>query len=442
MDIIILISVVVCLILSISVWKLHPFLALLGWGFVYGIASGVGPVESINLLLEGFANTLKWIALIMIFGAMIGEIANETGGARCIAQSTMKAAGKDKLPAAMGFTGYIISIPVFVDVAYIMMQSVTEALAARSRKGILVVGLSLVAGLTATHALMPPTPGPLAVAGILEANLGHLILINAFVSMAAMAGGLAWAVWYCRKVNLPYDQELQKRFLSTKVDHEEKDECPNLVLALLPILVPLILIALRAFLSEQNTSPFTQVIGFLGIPLVAIMVGVLLALLQYGRALKLDRLGKLTERSIEKAALVIVITGAGGAFGHLIRSSGITDTISSFVDDPGYLGFLLPFILASVFTTTTGSLTVSMITTASIIMPFGSSLGISPAMTAALIGSGSFCVFHINSSFFWLLNRLHKIPPTILLRTYTLQSLCMGLSGLLAVIFLRLCGLK
>ena len=182
MNILLLLTVVILLVLSISWWKIHPFLALLIFGLIYGIGSGLNPIESVDLLLEGFARTLKWIAVIMILGAMIGEIANETGGAERIAHATLNLSGKKRLPFAMGLTGYVISIPVFVDVAYIMMQSVTEALAVKGRRNILVVGLSLVAGLTATHALMPPTPGPLAVAGILDAQLGRVILINFFVA--------------------------------------------------------------------------------------------------------------------------------------------------------------------------------------------------------------------------------------------------------------------
>ncbi len=210
-DLWLLLVVVVLLIVSISRWNVHPFLALLVFGLLYGIASGIAPAESVGLLMEGFANTLKWIAVIMIFGAMIGEIANETGGAERIAHATLRVAGEKRLPAAMGVTGYVISIPVFVDVAYIMMQSVTEALAVRSERGILVVGLSLVAGLTATHALMPPTPGPLAVAGILDAQLGRIILINFFVALSAMTGGVLWAVLYCKRIELDYDRELQKQ---------------------------------------------------------------------------------------------------------------------------------------------------------------------------------------------------------------------------------------
>ena len=443
MQLFILFVIVILLLVSIGRWGVHPFLALLVFGLLFGIGSGLGPVESVDLLMEGFAKTLQWIGVIMVLGAMIGEIANETGGAERIARSTLKLSGEKRLPQAMALTGYVISIPVFVDVAYIMMQTVTEALAARSKQNILVVGLSLAAGLTATHALMPPTPGPLAVAGILEGQLGRIILINFFVAFSAMAGGLAWAMFYCRKVELDYDREIRQRYaLSTDDDQAATSQASSTWLSLLPIFVPLMLIAISSFIGSDQTDAWATLFRFLGTPFVALSIGVMLALAQYGKDFSMRRVAKVAERSIEKAALVIMITGAGGAFGHVIKNSGVTETISEYAANAGGIGFLFPFLLASVFTTATGSLTVSMITTASIVSPLMPALGISPEMTAALIGSGAFCVFHINSSFFWLLNRLHRAPPTVLLKTYTMQSLCMGLGGLAAVMLLRLCGLK
>ncbi len=442
MQLLILLLCVVLLLLSISRWNVHPFLALLAVGLLFGIGSGLGAVNSVDLLMEGFAKTLKWIGVIMILGAMIGEISNETGGAEQIARSTLKLSGEKRLPFAMGLTGYVISIPVFVDVAYIMMQTVTEALAAKSKQNILGVGLSLATGLTATHALMPPTPGPLAVAGILDGQLGRIILINTFVAFSAMAGGLAWAMFYCRNVELPYDAEIRKKYAGTESREITAERSDSTLLALLPIFVPLVLIAISSFISSDQSGTWIVCVRFLGTPLVALSIGVLLAMLQYGRNFSMTKISNVAERSIEKAALVIMITGAGGAFGHIIKNSGVTETISVYASDIGAVGFLFPFVLASIFTTTTGSLTVSMITTASIVAPLMPALGISAEMTAALIGSGSFCVFHVNSSFFWLLNRLHNAPPAILLKTFTVQSLCMGLGGLAAVLVLKLCGLK
>jgi gluconate:H+ symporter, GntP family len=186
---------------------------------------------------------------------------------------------------------------------------------------------------------------------------------------------------------------------------------------------------------------FAQTLRWIAVIMIfGTLIGVLLALFQFGKKFQMERVTKLTKKSIEKAALVIMITAAGGAFGHIIQESGIVDKISGFTQYAGNLGFLFPFLLAALFTTTTGSLTVSMITTASVVMPLLPALNMSPQLAAALIGSGSFCVFHVNSSFFWLLNRLHDVPSGILLKTFTVQSLCMGLGGLFSVILMRIFG--
>ena len=171
-----------------------------------------------------------------------------------------------------------------------------------------------------------------------------------------------------------------------------------------------------------------------------VLIGAAIALFQFLR-FKKSGTNDLIERAIVKSALVIMITGAGGAFGFVIRETGIQDSLAAFFSELPFLGFLLPFIVAAVLTSATGSITVSLIGSASIIGPMASSMPYSPEMMAALIGCGSFCVFHANSSFFWLLNRLHEVPMNILYRTYTMQSLVMGLCGLLGIIILRLIGM-
>lgn len=174
--------------------------------------------------------------------------------------------------------------------------------------------------------------------------------------------------------------------------------------------------------------------------MVAVLVGAAIAALQYVQVHKKTHFNELVESAIIKSALVIMITGAGGAFGYVIRESGIQDSLGEYFSSLPYLGFMLPFIVAAVLTSATGSITVSLIGAASILGPMASSMPYSPEIMAALIGCGSFCVFHANSSFFWLLNRLHDIPVNILYKTYTLQSLVMGLSGLIGTVILYLCG--
>jgi GntP family gluconate:H+ symporter len=431
------------LVLAITRLHVHPFLALLCCGLFLGLVTGMPMDKTLESLLDGFAETLKWIGIVMVFGAVIGEILTETGGSFRIAESTLRLIGEKRVPFAMGVTGYVIAIPVFVDVAYIMLQPITEMLAVRSKRTILVVGLSLTAGLTATHALLPPTPGPLAAAGLVHANLGKVILINAFVAVFAVLGGLLWVLFACGKIELPYDHSLRDKILQKETVSEKSFQRPSLLLSLVPIFLPLCLITLASLSDIDSLAiPKNGVVQFLGKPVVALLMGLGLASLLLKKGCRMRQLHSIVERSVEKSAAVIMITGAGGAFGGVIKASTLGSDVSTAITNLGIPGFLLPFLLAAGLTTATGSLTVSMVTSSTIIGSMLGSLNLSPEMAVALIGAGSFCVFHANASFFWLLNRLHNIPPNVLYRTFTLQSLCMGLCSLLAVIILRLLGVQ
>jgi len=443
MSIVILTITLLALILAITKLHVHPFLALLCSGVFLGLATGMPMGRTLDSLLDGFAGTLKWIGIVIVFGAVIGEILTETGGSFRIAESTLRLIGEKRVPFAMGCTGYVIAIPVFVDVAYIMLQPITEMLAVRSKRTIIVVGLSLTAGLTATHALLPPTPGPLAAAGLVHANLGKVILINAFVAIFSVIGGLLWVLFACGKIELPYDRRIRDKVLQKETISERAFQKPSLILSLVPIFLPLGLITL-ASLSQIDSLAISKnsVIQFLGMPVIALLVGLALASLLLKKGCRMQQLRSIVERSIEKAAAVIMITGAGGALGGVIKASPIGSDVSTAITNLGIPSLLLPFLLAAGLTTATGSLTVSMVTSSSIVASMLGSLNLSPEMAVALIGAGSFCVFHANASFFWLLNRLHNIPPNVLYRTYTLQSLCMGLCGLLAVIILRVVGVQ
>jgi GntP family gluconate:H+ symporter len=441
-QLIIILVILIVLIISISRWGLHPFIALILAAISLGLLVGMDGKTAVDVLLNGFGSTLKWIAIVVILGAFIGEVLHATGGAIRISDGVLKITGQKKLPWAMGITGYIVSIPVFVDVAYILFQPVTEALAKRSKTPVLVVGLALTAGLTVSHTLMPPTPGPLAVASLLDANIGRLILINAFVAVFAVSGGVIWAKTYCKKYSLPLDLEPPEEESDSKQElaHiESKKRSP--ILDLLPIIIPIVLMGAGAFI-EADQGAAGRLLGFFSTPMIAVLIGAAIAALQYILVTRRSNFSKLVESAIIKSALVIMITGAGGAFGFVIRESGVQDSIGTYFSSIPYLGLLLPFLLAAVLTSATGSITVSLIGAASIIGPMIGSMSYSPELIAALTGCGAFCVFHANSSFFWLLNRLHNVPVNILYKTYTVQSLIMGLSGLIGIGLLLLFGVR
>lgn len=438
-NIIAIIFVLIVLVYSISKLKIHPFLALILAAILLGLLVGLDVTKTINVLLEGFGSTMKWIAIVVILGAFIGEVLNETGGAVRIAEKIIKWTGQKKLPWAMGFTGYIVSIPVFVDVAYILFQPITEGLAKRSKTPLLVVGLSLAAGLTVSHTLMPPTPGPLAVASILDADLGRLLVINSFVAFFVVVGGVLWAKLFCKKFLLEFDKKEQTSTIEENIA-DKSNKSTFVFLDLIPIIIPILLMAAGAFFD--GGSRLDKFIKFLSIPMVAVLIGAGIAAIQFFRIQTKSKFNDLVEAAIVKSALVIMITGAGGAFGYIIRESGIQNSLGEFFVSMPYLGFILPFIIAAVLTSGTGSITVSLIGAASILGPMADVMPYSKEMMAALIGCGSFCVFHANSSFFWLLNRLHNIPVNTLYKTFTLQSLVMGFSGLVGVLILYLFGLR
>lgn len=248
--------VLILLIFSISRWRLHPFVALILAALSLGILVGLDGKTTVEVLLSGFGSTLKWIAIVVILGAFIGEVLNETGGAIRISKKILKWVGQARLPWAMGLTGYIVSIPVFVDVAYILFQPITEGLAKRSNTPLLVVGLSLTAGLTVSHTLMPPTPGPLAVASLLEADIGRLLIINSIVAVFASVGGVIWAKLYCSKYRLPFDEIRSSKAYETGVADEKVGyKKTPVVMDLLPIIIPIFLMGTGAFF-ESDTSSF------------------------------------------------------------------------------------------------------------------------------------------------------------------------------------------
>ena len=430
------------LIFSISKWKVHPFVALILTALALGISLGMGGEKTVEVLLKGFSETMRWIAIVIILGAFIGEILEETGGAFRISNSVIKRVGEKQLPWAMGFTGYLVSIPVFVDVAYILLQPVVESLAVKSKKPVLYVGLALTAGLTVSHTLIPPTPGPMAMASLLGANMGRMLMINLFVALFAMIGGVLWVRYAVKNAWIDYDKNLSEAAEQETKALPEKDISTksHLLFDILPILVPIVLISLGSIGLLEAGSVGAKILKFISIPLVAVLIGAFIAIFQLKTTDKRSTINRLVEQAITKSALVIMITAAGGSLGFVIRETGIQNEIVQFFANFYFLGIMLPFLVASMLTISTGSITVSLVATASMLGPIVNTLPISPEMVAALIGCGSFCVFHANSSFFWLLNRLHEVPTNMLYKTYTLQSLIMGLSGLIGVFILKLFG--
>lgn len=424
----VLLFCIVLLILAVTVFKVHPIPALLISGLILGLATGSSVAVVTDSLLNGFGNTLKWIGLIILFGTLLGEILAETGGADLIADSIINLFGVKYLPLSMAVIGFLIGIPVFMDVAYLTLLPTILVLSRKSGHSVLVLGLSLAMSLTVAHALIPPTPGPLAVAAILEMSIGDIIPLNVLVAVGAIGGGMIW-IWFSKK-NLKTES-----FAQQNIDTPVKKELQGYkrVLPFAALLVPLLLMSVGTIFPGDN-----PLIAFIKNPVWALMIGVAFALPLLDTRDFSVTLNKYFQTSGAKSAIVILITGTGGAFGQVIKD---TEIVSSLFSDSGgiaAMGIVIPFLLSFLFTTVTGSITVSLITSASIIAPLVSSGTLNPEFTAAAIGAGSLGVIHVNSSFFWLFKEVHDFSVSRLLKTFSLLSAVVSFSGGLLILVIYL----
>lgn len=424
----VLVFCIVLLIVAITVLKIHPIPALLITGLILGLASGSSVEAVTESLLSGFGNTLKWIGLVILFGTLLGEILSVTGGADVIAESIIRLFGVKNLPLAMAVIGFLVGIPVFVDVAYLTLLPTITALSKKSGHSVLVLGLSLASSLTVAHALIPPTPGPLAVAAILETDIGGMIPFNIIVGLTAVAGGLIWIKLNTKNLVFPTpDLRLETETKKISIQGIRR------ILPFVSLLIPLLLMGIGNLFSGEN--PF---ITFIKNPVWALLIGVVCALPLLEKKEFSKKLNDYFQTSGAKSATVILITGTGGAFGQVIKD---TEVVNMLLPDTGGLeavGIVLPFLLSFMFTTVTGSITVSLITTASIMAPMVANGTLPAEFTAAAIGAGSLGIIHVNSSFFWLFKEVHEAGTSKLLRTFSVLTAIVAISGGLMVFFLYL----
>ena len=426
----ILISCIILLIVGVTIFKVHPIPSLLIAGLILGLATGNSVEIVTESLLSGFGNTLKWIGLVILFGTLLGEILAETGGADVIAESIIKLFGINRLPLGMAVIGFLVGIPVFMDVAYLTLLPTMVALSKRSGQSILVLGLSLAMSLTVAHALIPPTPGPLAVAALLEINIGDMIPFNVLVALVAVIGGLTWIKLNSKRLNMQSSKSIERD--AEIIDKKELVGYKR-ILPFASLLVPLVLMSVGNMFPVDN-----PLVDFIKNPVWALMIGVCFALPLIGTVNFSSRLNSYFQSAGAKCAIVILITGTGGAFGQVIKDTEIVNSLFSDVDmsSLSVLGVIIPFLLSFLFTTVTGSITVSLITTASIAAPLVTGGVLNPELTAAAIGAGSLGIIHVNSSFFWLFKEVHDISVTRLLRSFSVLSGVVAISGGMLVLIL------
>lgn len=398
---------VVFIVFATARLKLHPFLALLAAAFCYGVLSRTMPLEQvIKSINDGFGGTIGYIGIVILAGTVIGKFLEKSGGAQNLAERTLKLVGKRNVPLAMGIIGYIVSIPVFCDSAFVILSPLGRALSRKSGTSAAASAVALSLGLYATHTMVPPTPGPVAAAGLLGADLGLVILWGALVSIVAMAAGWLFAVKVAAKVNI----ETQSQAEESRPEHVNGGG-PSALRSIIPIVAPIVLIVLKSICDLDShplgTGNTAAIVDFIGHPVVALLLGVILALMLPARLSRemLSASGWVGE-AVVAAATIIIITGCGGAFGKVLQNSGIAEAVKGWLGEDTGLSIWLPFVIAAALKTAQGSSTVAIITTAGIMAPLLGALGLEAPTARALvvvaIGAGSMVVSHANDSYFWV----------------------------------------
>lgn len=427
---------IVFIVVATTRFKLHPFLALLVTAYALGLASGLTPAQVITALTGGFGRTLGAIGIVIACGCIIGMVLERSGCALVMAAAMLRLIGRTRAVLAMSCTGAMVSIPVFCDSGYVVLSPLIRSLARQTGISLAAFAVALSMGLYATHCLVPPTPGPIAVAGELKANLGGVILLGLMVALPVVATTYLYARFIGRRMQLDPGA-------APEVAPPAAGSAPptyGAAQAFAPIVLPVLLIALKAVADlpgrPLGDGPARALVGLLGDPNTALILGVFLAWIIVRRSGR-EAFGRWSGDGLRDAGTIILITAAGGAFGGVLRETALAklvgDGLTGF--DLGRFSLLLPFVVAAGLKTSLGSSTVAMITTASLVSPLlpamGLGAGFGPTLATLAIASGAMMVSHVNDSFFWVVTQMSGLSVT---QGYRLVTVATAIAGTTAIV--------
>ena len=441
MLVVILIAAIILMVLLISKMKFHPFVALFAVALAMGLAVGMAPAKVLDTILNGFGNTCRGIGIVILLGTIIGAMLEKSGAAFTMADKVLKVVGEKRPALAMSLIGWIVSIPVFCDSGFVILSSLNKSLARRSRVKLSVMAIALSTGLFATHNLVPPTPGPIAAANELGADLGMVILWGLGVSFISMLAGYIYALFAGPKLPVDFDSNIEdgESFEELKAKF---GKLPSGFASFAPILIPLILIGINSVVSYPavlakvggKESMLFIVTSFLGNPVIALSIGVVLCffLAPFTEEVTNGWIGS----GVKDGANIIMITAAGGGLGAVISASGVGTYIGEALSSYN-LGIFLPFIISAALKTAQGSSTVALVTTSQIIAPMLASLGLASSMGTVLatlaIGCGSMVVSHANDSYFWVVSQFSDMDLNTAYQAQTMGTLFQGIVAVIAV---------
>jgi GntP family gluconate:H+ symporter len=432
------------IVVATTRFKMHPFLALLLTAYGMGLCGGLSPSKTVAALTGGFGKTVGYIGIVIACGCIIGMVLEKSGCAIVMANAVLKLIGRTRSVLAMSCTGALVSIPVFCDSGYVILSPLTRSLARQTGVSLASFAVALSMGLYATHCLVPPTPGPIATAGELRADVGTVILLGLLVTLPILAATYAYAQFAGRRIFVNPDPNSR---LEGTQEKAAGGPTYGAVAAFGPILFPVLLIALKS-ISDLPGRPLgdgsvRMVFGLLGDPNTALVLGVFLVWFVV-RHHGLETFGTWCGDGLRDAGTIILITAAGGALGGVLRETPMATLIGDGLAslNLGRFSILLPFIVAVGLKTAIGSSTVAMITTASLVshlLPsMGLATGMGPALATLAIATGAMMVSHVNDSYFWVITQMSGLSVSQGYRLVTVASAIAGLTGMATVFVLSL----
>ena len=448
---------VILMIVAISKFKIHPFLSIRGVSLILGLVAGIplvdvkdanGAVTSqglANVIGAGFSGTFTSIGIVIILGALIGSILEATGAAFKLADLVIKLVGKKRPELAILLMGWVVSIPVFCDSGFVILNPIRKALVKRTMTSSVAMTVALSAGLYISHVFIPPTPGPIAAANTLGIGNNLLLVMGmgALCSIAPLIAGYFFAKYIGKKVKAGDDIDNGEVVKTYEQLVAEYGKLPGGLNALAPIIVPILLMALGSISSMAGWSGMTAAVcGFLGTPIIALAVGTIFGVIQLSVAGRMDKFYEITNETLKTVGPILFVTAAGGVLGKVISSSDMVNYITANAAALETIGVFFPFILAAILKSAQGSSTVAITTTAGILAPLMGVLGFTTPVSAALavmaIGAGAMTVSHANDSYFWVVTNFGEMTPDQGYKTQTMGTLILGIAAMAEIFVLSL----
>ena len=445
---------IIVMIVAISKFKIHPFLAIMTISLILGLIAGIPIVDQTaedgtvtqglaNVIGAGFSGTFTSIGIVIILGALIGTILEETGAALKLADMVIHLVGKNHPELAIELMGWVVSIPVFCDSGFVILNPIRKALVNRTGTSSVAMTVALSTGLYLSHVFIPPTPGPIAAASTLGIGDNMLLVMGmgAVCSIFPLIAGYFYANYIGKKVTA--DDEANQNDVQKTYEElvAEYGKLPGGFNALAPIIVPIILMGLSSVASMAGwTGTVSDILQFLGTPIIALAVGTVFGVIQLAGAKKLGNFYKLTDDTLKTVGPILFVTAAGGVLGKVISSTDMINYITQNATLLEKIGIFFPFILAAILKTAQGTSTVALTTTAGIVAPILPLLGLDTPVRTALavmaIGAGAMTVSHANDSYFWVVTNFGAMTPEKGYRTQTVNTLILGIAGMAEIFIL------